>query len=421
MRDANPGTRGAVALTPRSFCLSRSEHGALLILLSTLLAPVDVVAAGEFTALEEPAATAGAASDAQPAEMDRQIVRGERAEKLDEYFSRLMELGFSGSMLVAERGEVFFAKGYGMADRENNVPFTTQTAFDIGSITKQFTASAILKLEMQGKLSVEDKLTKFFDDVPADKSEITLHQLLTHSSGMRDGFGFDYQRMPRDVFIKLAMGSKLLWKPGEQYRYSNAGYSILGIIIEKLTGATYERFLHDELFEPAGMRQTGYRMPDWKQQRVAHGYQRGRDWGTPLDKRWDKDGPYWNLRANGGILSTVWDMYRWHLALQGEEILNKEAKEKQFAPHVREGPDAVSYYGYGWVWVKTPRDTLLNTHNGGNGIFFADFRRYVEDDVVFILATSTAADLPPGRYRWERNLISIVFGEEYQFPPAEAE
>src|SRR5262249_27224274 len=153
--------------------------------------------------------------------------------------------------------------------------------FSIGSITKQFTAAAILKLQMQGKLSVRDPIAKYLPNVPQDKSAITLHHLLTHSAGLESGFGpGDFEAVTRDEIIKRALASKLRSAPGKQYHYSNAGYSLLGAIVEIVSGGGYEAFLHEHLFKPAGMAQTGYRLPKWSSERLAQGYGRGgQRWG----------------------------------------------------------------------------------------------------------------------------------------------
>jgi len=293
-------------------------------------------------------------------------------------------------LLVAKNGQVVLEKGYGLANRENKITYAPKTVFTVGSITKQFTGAAVLKLEMQGKLRTSDKISKYFKDVTPEKADITLHQLLTHSAGMVNAFGDDYERLTRDEFVQRALASELRYVPGTKHEYSNVGYSILGAVIEIVTGGSYERYLHDNLFKPTGMKETGYVIPKWKSETLAVGYREdGSRWGTPLDHLWDKDGPYWNLRANGGILSTVGDLYKWHLALEGEKILSKEAKEKYFAPHIAEQPEAYSFYGYGWVNEKTPRGTTLIWHDGGNGFFYADFRRYIDEKVVYIVATNS--------------------------------
>jgi CubicO group peptidase (beta-lactamase class C family) len=343
------------------------------------------------------------------------VVSGPLGEKVDQLMSRLEGFGFAGSLLVAKDGKVILHKGYGLADRERGIPWGAETVFDIGSITKQFTAAAILKLETEGKLKVTDPISKYLDGVPADKAGITLHHLLTHSAALQDVFGGDYEEMPRDELVKAALASKLLWAPGTKYRYSNAGYSLLGVILEKVSGKPYESFLQENLFKPAGMTKTGYRAPKWAPGTVAHGYNSQGDWGTPLDKAWAPDGPWWNLRANGGILSTTGDLYRWHQALAGEKILSKAAKEKIFTPHVPEDEEGSSHYGYGWAISKTLRNTRLIAHNGGNGIFAADFRRYVDEKTVLIVGSNRAdfssiAILP--------QVVRLVFGMEHTVPPA---
>jgi CubicO group peptidase (beta-lactamase class C family) len=318
-------------------------------------------------------------------------VRGELARQLDDQMKKLEAGGFSGVLLVAKDGGVILAKGYGMADRDKKIRATADTVMCTGSITKQFTAAAILKLETQGKLNVIDPITRYFKDVPDDKKGITLHQLLTHSAGFVTELGEDYQKIGRDDFIRLALKSTLRYKPGERHHYSNVGYSLLGAILEIVTGQSYERYVHDQLFLPAGMMKTGYLLPRWAPNELAHGYLRdGKDWGTMRDKPWDADGPYWHLRANGGILSTAGDMYRWHLALLGETVLPKSAKDKYFKAHIPERPVGGSHYGYGWVIDRTPRGTTVITHNGSNGIFAADCYRFIDDNVFLFIASNVA-------------------------------
>ena len=364
------------------------------------------------------AAAAPLAAQPQPPSGPKPIEQDPRAvaARLDEHLRLLVPFGYSGSVLVAKDGEVVHAAGYGMADREAGIPVTPETVFDIGSITKQFTAAAILRLEMEGRLSVNDPVSRWFDGVPADKQGMTLHHLLTHSAGLRDVFGGDYQVAERDSLAGVILGSELLWAPGTRYRYSNSGYSLLGMVVEKASGMPYERYLRETLWTPAGMTRTGYRGVQWRPGEVAVGYASGgrRD-GTPLDQRWAEDGPWWNLRANGGVLSTVTDLFRWHQALEGESILSAEAKRKMWTPHVPEDEEGQSHYGYGWAVLTTVRGTRLIAHNGGNGIFFADFRRYVDEGVVILVMSNTtdgtaSAILTP--------VARLVFGGEVAPPPA---
>lgn len=255
------------------------------------------------------------------------VVDGDVARALDVILTRNEHAGFCGGMLLAKNGKILLSKGYGFADRAHKRPFTPETPFDIGSVTKQFTATGILHLAREKKLRLEDHLNQFFPSCPDDKKAVTLHHLLTHSAGMPDTFGDDYDVMTRQQFLDKALAAKLLWSPGTRYRYSNAGYSVLAAVIEIVSHEPYEAYLRRTLWLPAGMEPTGYSLPAWDKRQLAHGYDRkDKDWGTPLDHRWDKDGPYWNLKGNGGILSTLEDLYRWNRAMKTEQILPEEWK-----------------------------------------------------------------------------------------------
>jgi len=309
-------------------------------------------------------------------------------DKIDRFLSELNQKhNFSGSVLVSWKGQVF-KKGYGLSDREAKTAFTPQTISCIGSVTKQFTGAAILKLEMMGKLKVEDHISKYFPNVPADKQSITLHHLLTHSAGFPGAIGDDYASITGEEFVKMAMDQPLLFAPGKAYEYSNVGFSLLGIVVEQISKEPYEVFLNKQLFKPAGLTQTGYVLPGFKSANVATGYRGERNWGKINEKNWAVDGPYWHLRANGGILSNVEELYKWHQALLGEKILSKEAKAKYYGRHIEEGEGAGSYHGYGWAIFPTPRQTTLIAHNGGNGIYFCDFLRYIDEDLTVILLTN---------------------------------
>lgn len=312
-------------------------------------------------------------------------------QKMDAFLTGLVRNNnFSGSVLVMKDGQELLKKGYGLADREEKIPYTPETISTVGSVTKQFTGTAILKLEMMGKLTVQDALEKYFPGAPADKKKITLHQLLTHTAGFKPAIGDDYEPLTRDAFIEKAMATPLDAAPGERYDYSNVGYSILAAIVELAGGMGYEQFLHKYLFEPAGMQHTGYVIPDWKGQTLATGYRGKERWGRSNEKPWAADGPYWNLKGNGGILSNTADMYRWHEALLTDKILDTAAKARLYGRHVKEGPDAETYYGYGWAIFPTRRKTWLVTHNGGNGIYFCDVLRFLDEKLVIIYQTNAA-------------------------------
>lgn len=321
---------------------------------------------------------------------------------------------FSGSILIARGDTIVFERGFGLADIEHNQSFNADTVLDVLSLTKQFTAAAILKLEERGKLSVDDTLDQFFDNVPNDKKRITLHQLLNHTSGLKRDYKWDYRKVTRDELEKNILNSRLHSSPGEEYRYSNIGYSLLGIIIEKVSGKGYEEFLNEQLFQPSGMTQTGYRLPQWEPNNFAVGYRSraitfggwlaraanwlGADdrWGTPLDQYWAEDGPWWNLRANGGLLSTLNDLYRWHLALENNLVLSEATKRKLTTPpHINSGN---KYYGYGWVIQKNEAGVAVMHHTGGNPYFFSLFHYDINNDLLLLFATNDWKSVDNGQF-----------------------
>lgn len=326
-----------------------------------------------------------------PSSKSDKTIRGQLGHKIDDYLKRTVPFGFSGAILVAKNGEIILENGYGLADRARRVPITPDTIFYVGSLTKQFTAAAILKLEMQGKLRVTDTLSQHFKDVPPDKAGITIHQLLSHSAGFppsTDTYGIP---VLKDEQLRLIMGMELKSAPGTEYLYSNPGYNLLGMIVENVSGEPYEQYLFENLFKPAGMLTTGYRNPKWDKDRFAHGYSGDVDRGSPLDRvYWLADGPSWKLRGAGVMHSTLADIYRWHLALEKDEILSGAAKSKSILPHIRiEGDE---FYGYGWLINKTTPGKTLIQHAGSDGIFFADIRRYIDENVVIIGFTNDASN-----------------------------
>ena len=338
------------------------------------------------------------------------VVNGPIANAVDEYLSRIVPYGFSGAVLVAKDDRVILNKDYGMAIRANNIPNTDTTVLNTGSITKQFTAAAIMKLEMQGKLNTSDAIGKFFEQVPADKKNITLHHLLTHTSGFVDAVGDDYVVAKRHETITRILKEPLQFTPGEEFSYSNAGYSLLAAVIEKVSGQDYEQFLNEQLFKPAGMHFTGYRIPQWNERVVAHWYVGEKDNGTPLEKPY----PYWNVMGNGEILSTTGDLYQWHLALKEDKILSKEAKKKIFTPYLND-------YGYGWDVLESDHGLLIQ-HDGGSGLgSSAEFRRYIDANVVTIIFCNQSYG---GRALFNvirDKLETLAFGGKVNIPPPAVE
>jgi CubicO group peptidase (beta-lactamase class C family) len=334
------------------------------------------------------------------------VVRGPIAQTVDEYLGRIVPYGFSGAVLVAKDNRIILNKGYGMAVRAKNIPNTNTTVLNTGSITKQFTAAAIMKLEMQGKLNTSDPITKFFKKVPEDKKNITLHHLLNHTSGIVDAVGDDYVVAKRDDTTTKILKEPLQFTPGEEFSYSNAGYSLLAAVIEKVSGQDYEKFLNEQLFKPAGMNFTGYRIPKWNQRVVAHWYVGEKDNGTPLEKPY----PYWHVIGNGEILSITADLYNWHLALKGDKILSKEAKKKIFTPYLND-------YGYGWDVLESDHGLLIQ-HDGGSGLgSSAEIRRYIDANVVTIIFCNQSCGRRALFNVIRDKLETLAFGGKVNIPP----
>lgn len=325
-------------------------------------------------------AAAAAFADGAPAD---EIV----TTRLRNFLDQAAAEGFTGSVLVARGNRVLLAEGYGTTIPGGAVRVTADSVFTTGSITKQFTAAAILKLESAGRLSVDDSISKYFPDVPADKRTITIHRLLTHTAGFPGAIGDDLERVGRNEYVRRALSTKLLFEPGSRYEYSNVGYSLLAGIVELVSGKSYETFLRETLFVPAGMPKTGYHLADWDPARIVHGRtESGGDAGTSVERALSDGGPGWHLLGNGGIHSTVGDMYRWHTALQGDSVLTQAAKIKMYTKHIDEGGG--TWYGYGWSIEPTPWGEMI-THNGGNPFFFSDFLRFPDSDVVIYYSTAS--------------------------------
>ena len=343
-------------------------------------------------------------------DLQTEVVEGDAGSRLDIHMSALEDAGFSGTVLVAKQGEIVLHKGYGLADRRREIACRPDTIFDIGSITKQFTAAAILKLEMAGKLSADDTLSKHFKDVPPDKAGITLHQLLTHTSGLDHYYGEDTNYAPRELALEVFFKMPLLLAPGEKFHYSNPGFSILAAVVENVSGMSYEGYLRKELFEPAGMSDTGYTLPRWDMQRMSRNYNGDKDNGFTFNRNWGPEGTYWHCFGNGCILSSTGDMYRWEQTLQSDRVLSAEARAKLFKPHVPATGDAS--YGYGWRIGKTARGTSWSGHGGGSGFGVSAAHYRFPDDGVLVVVISNQASIVGGkdRQRFLERLVTLALG-----------
>lgn len=319
------------------------------------------------------------------------------------YVARLQDQGFSGIIHYSRGKDDLLTAASGYANRAKLTPVSRETLFPIGSLTKSFTAASILTLQSKGRLNVHESITRHLPHVPEDKSTITIHHLLTHSSGLvdfvdRDGLAvseyttdLDYEPVCREEMIDRAWRSSLLFTPGDRMAYSNLGYSLLGAVIESVSGQRYEEYLHAEVLEPAAMLQTGYSLPTWDPRLIAHGYTEAMDWGSPLEKPRNSDGPYWTLRANGCLLSTAVDLQNWWNALKNESVLSTEMWNECFRTHVSVTPETGIFYGYGWVVRTVPHDgSVLILHNGSNGVFSATFRWFRDHDILLVVLSNTS-------------------------------
>ena len=337
----------------------------------------------------------------------QQEIFSEITKKIETYLTEYENAGFSGTVLIELDGKKIISKGYGFRNLELKEKNTPNTIFDIGSITKQFTASAILKLEMQGKLSASNKITKYFENIPVDKSTITIHDLLRHQSGLQSNVGEDYEPISETEFMDTLMKSALQFKIGSDFSYSNIGYSLLALIIEKVSGPTSEQYLYENLWKPAGMEQTGYSRPNFGTDLIAVGYSKNNTiWGKPTEKKWNGKAPYHHLLGNGGIFSTSEDLYKWHISLMTENILSKEAKEKMYHPSIRANENSSAIYGYGWDISKTNRDTYRVWHNGTNNIFYSDFMRFIDEKTTLILMSNKTFQ---GIFELNFEIAKIIF------------
>ena len=310
--------------------------------------------------------------------------------RIDNYLTAGTNNGFSGAISVMKNGELIISKGYGMANKDTNTANNSNTIFDIGSNTKQFTAAAILKLAEQGKLSVTDPLSKFFKEVPEDKKNITIHQLLSHSAGFLDALDRDFTEISEADFFKELFASKLLSVPGETYAYSNTGYSVLGKIIELASGQEYETYLHEQLFKPAGMHQTGYLIPEWDNKQLSRSYNRGILENDAAIMRYQEDGNInWHLKANGGMYSTQKDMLLWYEALRTHKVLSKASIEKLTIPHITYESGSYTYaYAYGWTIRILENGMKRLAHNGSNGAYSHTIIWFPEEDIYIVYATN---------------------------------
>ena len=339
---------------------------------------------------------------------------------LEDYFQKAAGLGFSGAVLVAKDGHVLLRKGYGWADVKRRIPIAADTIFDIGSGVKAFTATAIMQLEEQGKLNTSDPMSKYIKNVPSDKKDITVHQLLTHTSGLNFDYFYDQATLPereimrdRENYIHGVLTYPLAFKPGEGRAYSNTGFSLLAAIIENVSGEPYEQYVREHLFKRAGMTETGYYIPR-NLRRVARGYNDGdTDYGYPWETQWDHKRALWDLMGNGGMLTTLDDVHKWLVAMKGDKIVSQKSKEKMFQVYYPK-----SDQGYGWnVWQTQGRPYVYRSGDAVPQAWNVEFRWYKDDDLIAIVLANKRVRAGSIRHYAMPHLVDIaLFGKPPQLP-----
>ena len=311
--------------------------------------------------------------------------------------------GFNGSILIAKNGKVLLSKGYGMASYELNVPNTPQTKFHIASVSKTFTAAAIMMLQERGLLNVNDPLTRFIPDYP-NGDKILIRHLLTNTSGIPNINNFPeydawskFPHTPEDLIEKFK-NKPLDFNPGARgYTESNGNYNLLAYIIEKLSGKSYGEFLEENIFAPLDMKNTGHDAhPEIILSSRANGY-------VPAGISDLKNAPYldWSIKTgNGSIYSTAEDLYKWDRSLYTEKILKKATIEKMFSE------------GYGWFDSKRFNRRAIRM-NGRSPGFQSEIQRYVNDDICVIVLGNNYA---PTASLIAEDLAALMLGEKYEIP-----
>jgi CubicO group peptidase (beta-lactamase class C family) len=283
--------------------------------------------------------------------------------------------------LVAQGDEVVFHKGYGMAHRKRRLPNFVDTAFDVGSIAKTFTAAAIYKLAEDGRLNLDDPLGEYFDAVPENKRSITIDQLLNHRAGLPQYHDRgDFEVLSRDRALERIFRAELQASPGESYAYSNSGYTLLAILVEEVTGQPFRDYCREHVFEPLGMQQTGFYgdRERWQEDRVATGYGDGRQ-GKNSPWHWRTEN-LWALEGNGGVVSTAGDLLRW-----------AAARERFFPPpQPPQDLGTKRRFADGWYLAFRENTGLQVFHGGASDKgFLAMVRSYPERDATLILLSNT--------------------------------
>lgn len=320
-----------------------------------------------------------------------------QADEIDRYVAaQIRALHIPGlSLAVVRDGKLIKAQGYGLVDLELNAPATKATVYEIGSISKQFTAAAVMLLVEEGRLELSDTISKYFPDAPESWRPITIQHLLTHTSGIQNhvavpGYlkvfktNLSWDESPsRDELLKMFFALPLEFQPGETWAYDNTGYYLLGIIIEKTSGKSYWEFLHDRVFKPLEMKAT--RNTDMRP--IVRNRASGYAWVKDRYENRPVLAPFIAFSA-GSLLSTVEDMVKWDAALTSGKLLRQAALERIWAP-VRTNDGATPPFDYGFAWfIHAYRGRRIVQHSGGTPGFSSTYYRFLDDKLSIIILTN---------------------------------
>ncbi len=349
--------------------------------------------------------------------------KADRAADLDRLATRYHALGqLDGAVLVADHGKVVYQRAFGLANREWQIPHSTDTAFRIASLTKQFTATLVMQLAEQDKLRLDDPIGKYVPELsPEIGNRVTLHHLLNHTSGIVDyanypGFWANRlgEKVPRADFLAI-MNRPLEFEPGRQGHYSSSNYTLLGWVIEQQTGKSYSEALDSMVLRPLGMRRTAYDAPDRVFPRKASGYVRTLGEYRPADPLWVP-----NVSAGGGVASTVGDFFKLDRALAGNALLKPESKRLMFTAYVKDDVWGDLGYGYGWlVGTRTiaGKPRLVHEHGGNANGFRTLVTRYPEDGkLVVIFLNEGNGNKGPEIYSMRRDFTDALYGQPVALP-----
>jgi len=323
------------------------------------------------------------------------------SEKLTELFNFYEKQDlFNGSVLVSKGGDILLNNGYGYQDAKKEIPNTSKSIFQTYSITKAFTSTVILRLVEENRLSLSDKLSKFYPDFP-NGDDISIENLLTHTSGIYDYTkGNDMPDQTEESFVEFERTKPLDFPVGTSWNYSNSGYYFLGYIIQKVTGMSYEQAVAKYILDPLEMRQSGFAFKGLANENKAVGYKMLNDRKQIESIIYDPPGPF----AAGGLYSTVEDLYKFYQGVRQNKVLKEGTLSKAFSPFKNN-------YGYGWI-IDTMFDKKTVGHSGAGAGFRSNFLQIPEDDICIILLSNCEEELN----NITNGILKILYKQPYKIP-----